>query len=76
MQQLKSTISVYDDLFEERDGKLFVDLKGINRQQIVETGVESIDVCPYCTVCNNDMFFSYRKENATTSRHSAVLKLN
>ena len=33
------------------------------------------DVCPYCTVCNNDLFFSYRNENATTNRHSAVIKL-
>ena len=75
-QQLKNTISIHNGLFEEREGSLYVDLKGINRQQILEAGVENIDVCPYCTVCDNDLFFSYRKENATTCRHSAVLKLN
>lgn len=75
-EKLKSTVSVYENLFEERNGELFVDLKGINRQQLIECGVKKIDVCPYCTVCDNDMFFSYRKENGTTSRHSAVLKLN
>ena len=75
-EKLKSTVSLYAELFEERQGKLFVDLKGINAQQLREIGVEKIDICPYCTVCNNEFFFSYRKENATTNRHSAVLKLN
>ena len=46
-----------------------------NRKQLEEIGVNKIDVCPYCTVCNNDLFFSYRKENATPYRHSAVIKL-
>ena len=46
-------------------------------QQLIESGVKStnIDICPYCTVCDNNLFFSYRKENATTNRHSAVIKL-
>ena len=75
-EQLLATVSDKTELSEQRGEKLFVDLKGINRQQILETGVSQIDVCPYCTVCNNDLFFSYRNENATTNRHSAVLKLN
>ena len=41
----------------------------------IRNGVENVDVAPYCTCCNNDLFFSYRKENATTNRHSAVLKI-
>lgn len=52
-----------------------VDLKGINARQLEEIGVHKIDVCPYCTSCNNDLFYSYRKENGTASRHYAVLKL-
>ena len=53
-----------------------IDLKEINRKQLAELGIEKIDVCPYCTCCDNEYFFSYRKENATTLRHSAILKLN
>ena len=52
-----------------------VDLKGINAQQLLEIGVKNIDICPYCTSCNNDLFYSYRKENGTKERHYAVLKL-
>lgn len=74
-QKLISTINNDRGLFENKDGRIYVDLKNINRQQLFEAGVEEIDVCPYCTVCDNDMFFSYRKENGTTSRHSAILKL-
>ena len=71
-EQLKATVSNFDGLY---DGKK-VDLKGINARQLREIGVEKIDICPYCTCCNNDLFFSYRKENGTTNRHSAVLKLS
>lgn len=52
-----------------------VDLKQINARQILECGVSKIDICPYCTSCNNDLFYSYRKENGTTERHYALLTL-
>lgn len=52
-----------------------IDIKEINRQQLAEVGVEKIDICPYCTCCDNQYFYSYRKENATTLRHSAILWL-
>lgn len=69
--QLLSTVKNQDGLFSEKN----VDLKNINARQLEEMGVSKIDICPYCTSCNNDLFYSYRKENATTQRHYAVLKL-
>ncbi len=74
---LSKTVQDFSKLFEIRQGNIYVDLKGINKRQLTDVGVkhENIDVCPYCTVCNNDIFFSYRKENATTNRHSALVKL-
>lgn len=74
-EKLMDTVKLQDGLSEIRNGEIFVDLKAINKRQLEEIGVKDIDVCPYCTVCNNDLFFSYRKENATTNRHSAVIKL-
>lgn len=73
--KLMATVKVTDSLYEIRGGEIFVDLKAINKRQLEEAGVKEIDVCPYCTVCNNDLFFSYRKENGTKNRHHAVLKL-
>lgn len=75
LEKLLSTIKNPEGTFEERNGEFYVDLKEINRRQMEEEGVLKIDVCPYCTVCDNDLFFSYRKENGTTNRHSAILKL-
>jgi len=75
-EKLKATVNNFDGLYEFRGGEIYVDLKGINARQLEECGVRKIDVCPYCTCCDNDLFFSYRKENATTNRHSAVLKIN
>lgn len=74
-EKLKATVKDFSNLSEIRNGEIFVDLKGINARQLKEFGIDSMDICPYCTVCRNDLFFSYRKENATTNRHSAVLKL-
>ena len=69
--KLLQTVNNTDGLYNNRN----VDLKGINAQQLREAGVEKIDICPYCTSCNNDLFFSYRKENGTAKRHFAVLEL-
>lgn len=75
LAQLQTTVKNFNGLSESREGMSFVDLKGINARQLEEIGICEIDICPYCTCCNNDLFFSYRKENATTNRHSAVLYL-
>ncbi len=69
---LKNTLNDTKDLFLGN----YADLKGINARMLEQEGVENIDICPYCTCCDNDLFFSYRKENKTTNRISAVLKLN
>lgn len=68
---LKNSVQNQEGLFFEN----YADLKGINKRQLEELGIEKIDVCPYCTIEDNDKFFSYRKENKTSFRHSAVLKL-
>ena len=75
-EKLSASVSDFSGLYEIREGKIFVDLKNINKRQLEEAGVGRIDVCSYCTVHNNDLFYSYRNENGTTLRHSAVLKLN
>ena len=69
--QLLSTVKNTKDLYKDCN----VDLKKINSRQLEEIGVKNIDICPYCTSCNNDLFYSYRKENGTKERHFAVAKL-
>ncbi len=74
-EKLKETVFDFSGLYREINGEIFVDLQKINARQIEECGVKNIDIAPYCTCCNNDLFFSYRKENGTTNRHSAILRL-
>ncbi len=76
-KQLSNTVSDMDRFSTNIYDIHYVDLKGINKQQLIDVGIpkNNIDVAPYCTSCNNDLFFSYRKESNTSSRHSAVLKL-
>ena len=74
-KELYQTIKNPEGLFTIKENKFFVDLKGINKQQLIESGVKQIDVCPYCTACGEKLFFSYRYENQTGYRHNAVVKI-
>ena len=69
--QLKNSVQNPKGLFKDN----FADLKGINKRQLEEIGVKEFDIIPFCTVKDNDKFFSYRKENKTKLRHSALVKL-
>ena len=71
IEQLSSTVKNTSGLFSGR----YADLKKINKRQLEEIGVEFFDIIPFCSVCDNDKFFSYRKENKTKNRHSAVVCL-
>lgn len=73
LELLKASVDNNEGLFQGN----FADLKGINKRQLLELGLknENIDVCPFCTVLDNDKFFSYRKEDKTKNRHSAVVAL-
>jgi hypothetical protein len=54
----------YPETVEDRDGKLFVDLKGIARTQFANLGVpqEQIEVRPECTYCLEQTYFSNRRD--------------
>ena len=69
--QLLKTVNNNNDLYNCRN----VDLKKINARQLEEIGVAKIDICPYCTSCNNDLFYSYRKEKGTSERHFGIFML-
>lgn len=74
-KKLSLTVENPNSCFKITKDKIFANLKEINNQQLLACGVKNIDICDYCTSCSNELFFSYRKENATTSRHSAIIKL-
>ena len=63
------------DLYNKKGEKYFIDLKQLNYNQLVLSGVTDIDICAYCTFSMSDIFFSYRKEKGMTARHSAFVKI-
>ena len=57
--------SDYLDCIEAKsEEKFMLDLKSIVKTQLLNIGVreENIDLCPMCTACENDLFFSHRKQ--------------
>ena len=46
-----------------RGEKWTVDLKGVNAWRLREAGIpaERIDICPLCTACRGDLYWSHRK---------------
>lgn len=60
-------------LLDEAFSNFHADLKLINKLQLLAVGVEKIECCEYCTSCQSELFFSYRKEKGNTARHSAVV---
>ncbi|MFL5764412.1 MAG: peptidoglycan editing factor PgeF [Bacteroidia bacterium] len=63
--------------FDLKKKKWFVDLKKANRHQLLEFGLlpQNIEITDYCTIKNNDTFFSHRKEKGVTGRMMAVIGL-
>jgi YfiH family protein len=60
--------------FKERRGaRWHVDLKATNAAQLQALGISQIEISDYCTVANNDLFFSHRKEQGITGRMLAVI---
>jgi len=69
-------IKDYDNIFIKKEDKVIVDLKKLNKYQLEKIGIQKIDICGYCTCCNNDIFYSYRGDNNCTGRHGmlAIIK--
>ena len=61
--------------FDSAKQKYFIDLKKENKKQLMQFGVPetNIEISEYCTIANNNLFFSYRKEKGVTGRMLALI---
>lgn len=64
-----------DQFIRPRGAKWTVDLKGINAWRLRETGVEHIDVCPTCTACRTDLYWSHRVTGDKRGVQGALIAL-
>jgi YfiH family protein len=58
---------------EKRGNRWHVDLKSANAAQLRDLGISQMEISAYCTVANNDVFFSHRSEKGITGRMLAVI---
>ena len=71
--QLDMTIkNNHGKIFINIANKTHVDLKKLNEEQLNEVGIFDVDVCKYCTSCQNSLFYSYRADNRCTGRHGML----
>ena len=68
----------FKESFIERDGKLFLDLIQENKEQMMSLGVKKEHIFDpgLCTACQNDEFFSHRKEGVKSGRMMAAIMLH
>lgn len=75
-QALSETVSTLPEGLIQRNGSQPApDLKAFNALQLLESGVEQVDVSSFCTACNRGMFYSHRQSGGTTGRQGAIIAL-
>jgi len=68
---------LFEYLTPTTKGKYLIDLKGINHHIMTKAGIlsENIEISSHCTMCENDVFFSYRKEKPKSGRMASIFAL-
>lgn len=62
------------DCVQNRAQRMFLDLKKANAEQLLAGGVResNIEISPQCTICNPDLFHSFRRDGERSGRMMAV----
>ena len=71
-EKLNSTVKNGNGLTRYIEDKPYPDLKAYNALQLLEAGVEDIDVSKWCTACHPELFYSHRQSGGSTGRQGAL----
>ncbi len=77
-EQFRQSFNNWDRFIRAAENnKFFIDLWEANKLILMEQGVPegNITVSGFCTVCNEDLFFSYRRDKGRTGSMSAIMEL-
>lgn len=60
---------------KKENEKYMLDLKGVNKQILINYGIkeENIDVCGMCTKCEEEFYYSYRRQGEKAGRNAAFI---
>ncbi|MNV25122.1 Laccase domain protein [compost metagenome] len=69
LTETASTVELYRTS-DTDENKYMLNLKEMNRRIMIKAGIlpTHIECTSWCTSCNQDLFFSYRKEDGVTGR--------
>ena len=64
--------------YKENDGKYYLNLWQLNKELLKKYGIleDNIKIVDFCTVRDNDKFFSYRLDNATPKRIGTIIQID
>ncbi len=62
---------------DHREGRLYLDIAGVNQAQLVEMGLErkNIEIHDLCTITEGELFHSYRRERSRSGRMLGVIMM-
>ena len=74
----KFSVLEVPNYYKEVDGKYYLDLWKLNKELLKKCGIleDNIKIIDFCTVRDNDKFFSYRLDNATPKRIGTIIQLD
>jgi len=64
-------IEAFENLEEVADGRM-LDLRSIARQLLERANVEEVEVADLCTSCEEELFFSHRRDDGRTGRQAGL----
>jgi purine-nucleoside/S-methyl-5'-thioadenosine phosphorylase / adenosine deaminase len=74
----KKTFPSFDNFFQTKNNKTYLDLKKIAFQNLINEGIKSknIEISNQCTAHNTDKFYSYRKEGQNAGRFISIIGMS
>ncbi len=70
-EDLVKKFSNYKNCFEKRDGKIFLNLQKIAKNQLNSHGIKNIKISNKCTYCSQDLF-SYRRDKEVNNMLAVI----
>lgn len=77
IEQFKTTFHYWPQIVKQTKHQCTIDLWQANLLQLRETGIlpENIFISQFCTSCNYDLFYSYRRDRGITGRMAALITI-
>lgn len=73
---LRAALGSAAEPYMQRAGsKWHVDLKGLNALWLHDLGVQQVDICPHCTACMPELYWSHRKMGEARGVQAAMIAL-